>query len=240
MANTKYTPINDEEPKNRWVQRTVFVALGVLVFYSGTIYSNNTAPVATSIVRGSETQTCLGYSDETANWCWDLTGGNGPWCPDWSSSAREAAEVQGHGGSGWDPCCYDVAGGCNGMGWIAEAVYDYNAQKWCSHNDYVNGGNACGSNYWTGGYVYDHCPCGGDDYYNCDTKTYKKQRCVPYFEEGGEHKPDSFFKGMCGDGKDICTGGYANSLYADGTCLSGHHLSHDYNQVPECWPDNLF
>merc|ERR1711879_400036 len=104
-----------------------------------------------------------------------------------------------------DPCC--AWSGCD----IFQAVWDSGLSKWCWKDDFSKNGNTCGDDYWTGGFLYDHCPCSGDDTYNCGNG--ERQRCIADATSGWT--PDSWMLGQCSQGRDVCYGGMILAAYSD-------------------------
>lgn len=157
---------------------------------------------------------CDGATD-----CFDLNGGQGPWCPSYAVPARVVP------GRGWDPCC--SYGGCN----IFDAVWDQDGNEWCKWDA---GAGAC-SGPWDGGFVYDTCPCSDEDWYNCDVNDdrgigrgpYKKARCIP--SATSRQQDDTEMLNMCGEGRDVCNCAYLQApacswQYHDGADAVGEEV----------------
>jgi len=188
----------------------------------GAVAAPNASASIADEVRTAAT-TALGSGDGQ----WTLNGDRGPYCPDWAVPARESASSRGAGDAGWDPCC--AFSGCN----IFEAVWDSGMKKWCFRDDFWKNGNTCGDDYWTGGFLYDYCPCSGDDTYNCENG--KKQRCIAGATSGWT--PDAWMLGQCGQGRDVCYGGMILAPYSNGQCPDNFFGQDDYNNVWECVPN---
>lgn len=181
----------------------------------------------TSIAAGVKTMAAATASSSDDGGWWTLNGDRGPYCPDWTVSARESASSRGAGDQGWDPCC--AWSGCD----IFQAVWDSGLSKWCWKDDFSKNGNTCGDDYWTGGFLYDHCPCSGDDTYNCENG--EKQRCIADATSGWT--PDSWMLGQCSQGRDVCYGGMILAPYSNGQCPDWYFGQDDYNNVWECVPN---
>jgi len=115
---------------------------------------------------------------------WDLNGGKGPWCDPGTASGREAASCSGQGDRGWDPCC--AWEDCN----IFDAVWDSTGPTgegtWCWRSDFDKNQGTCWNgktwDFWTGGTIYDWCPCSAGDV-NCNSKG-QKQMCISTSDNG--------------------------------------------------------
>jgi len=185
---------------------------------------------------------------------WDLNENTGPWCNSGECPGRESASAQGLGDRGWDPCCF--WSGCN----IWDAVWDSKGPNsdgkgtWCWRVDFDKNGGTCWNgqswDYWTGGFVYDWCPCSDGDY-NC--KDSQKQMCIATSDDGvwwdwqqcfdWTHDSDcwkNLFAPRCGteQSKDICYNGFIQAPNGDGVCPDGFNSKEDDQGLLMCWPSH--
>jgi len=190
---------------------------------------------------------------------WDLNDGAGPWCNAWEVPGREASSKHGLGDRGWDPCCF--WDGCK----IFDAVWDSKGNNgggtWCSRADFVKNGGTCYNSagqwdFWTGGYLYDWCPCNEGDYncqYNAANKGWQKQLCIAtednniwwdwhqcwtWTKDANCWKNLLEAKCFTEQSKDVCYKGFIQAPNgADGaSCADGFKSKVDDQGLLMCWP----
>ena len=186
---------------------------------------------------------------------WDLNGGAGPWCDASQAPGRESASMHAAGDRGWDPCCFWNL--CN----IWDAAWDWNGPNpgapgtWCGRADFDKNGGTCWNgqswDFWTGGFLYDLCPCQAGDI-NCDAATSQKQMCIATSDNGvwwdwrqcydwtqDSNCWDTLLEQKChtDHSKDVCYNGFIQAPNGGGySCAADFYSKVDDQGLLMCWP----